>query len=78
MIKVLVQSNGKEEKELKFKDPKKALAFMYMANKKGMFILSYYGETDLDDCDIWWLNNRINLSALNTLALNYYKEDMKK
>ena len=74
MIKVLVQSNGKEEKEVKCKSKEKALALMYACPRKGLFILNYYGESEYDDPDIYWLNNRINLTSLNTLAMNYYKE----
>lgn len=75
MIKVIVQQNGKKEKEMKFKYANKALDFMYMCPSKGMFILGYYGESELDDCDIWWLNNRINLSSLNTRCRNYYRKE---
>ena len=74
MIKVIVQSNGKDPKEMSFRNPQKALSFMYMCPSKGMFILSYYGESEYDDIDVCWLNNRINLTNLNTLAQNYYKK----
>lgn len=74
MIKVVVQSNNKPEKEMKFKDVKKALNFMYMCNTKGMFIIAYYGESEYDDYDIAWLNNRVDIFKLNRLALEYYKE----
>ena len=77
MIKVLVQSNGKDQKEMKFKDPKKALSFMYMCPNKGMFIISYYGTTEYDDIDIYWLNNRIDITKLNTLAMNYYRKEVR-
>ena len=82
MIKVIVQSNGKKEKEMKFKYANKALDFMYMCPSKGMFILGYYGESELDDSDIWWLNNRIavlieeglsqkeRLTKLNKIAIH--------
>lgn len=77
MIKVLVQSNGKEQKEMSFKDVVKALKFMYMCANKGMFILSYYGETEYDDTDIWWLNNRVDLTKLNGLARLFYEKGGK-
>ena len=77
MIKVLVQSNGKEPKEMSFKDRVKALKFMYMCCNKGMFILSYYGETEWDDMDIWWLNNRVSLTNLNSLAKLFYEKGGK-
>ena len=74
MIKVLVQSNGKDPKEMSFKDVRKALKFMYMCATKGMFILSYYGETEWDDTDIWWLSNRVDLTKLNGLAKLFYEK----
>lgn len=77
MIKVLVQSKDKKQKEMSFKDVKKALKFMYMCATKGMFILSYYGETEFDDTDIWWLNNRVNLTKLNGLAKLFYEKGGK-
>ena len=75
MIKVVVQSNNRPEKEMKFKDVKKALNFMYMCNTKGMFIIAYYGESEYDDIDIYWLNNRVDITKLNTLARNYYRKE---
>lgn len=75
MIKVLVQSSGKDQKEMRFKSPQKALSFMYMCPSKGMFILSYYGESEYDDIDIYWLNNRVDITKLNVLARNYYRKE---
>lgn len=77
MIKVIAQSNGKQQKEMSFKDKIKALRFMYMCATKGMFILSYYGETEWDDMDIWWLNNRVDLAKLNGLARLFYEKGGK-
>lgn len=78
MIKVLVQQNGKNQKEMSFKDRTQALRFMYMCPRKAMFIISYYGESEYDNDDICWLGNRVDLTKLNNRAYKIQRKEANR
>lgn len=66
MIKVYTLNKDGKEKEHIFKDRSKAQRFMYGCPRYNLLILSYQSN---DPIETYWLDNRVDISALNSKIL---------